>query len=476
LLQKLGFLLFLFQVLKVIMFQGLLAEGVSVKPLSADIRGKPSKPWFSGHYKDFNTTNVRCGSLLSPQQCGEICGEEMARTSKNLTAVDVKSRTKIGRHADGDGLYLNIAKGGSKSWVFLWMKDGTRREMGLGSYPTISLADARTKVEECRKIVAAGGNAIAMRNVEQPKTFGEAADEFISSMEGGWRNDKHGDQWRMTLGDAYCKSIRSKSVEEVNTDDVLKILTPIWQTKAETASRLRGRIERVIDYAKVKGWRQGENPALWRGHLKGALPTRQKLQRGHHAEQWANKALPAFIERLQGAEAMSARALEFLILTAARSGEMLGANWPEFDMDAALWTVPADRMKAGKEHRVPLSDRALALVKALHEARVSDYVFPGEKKGRPLSGMAFAMLMRRMKVGAFTPHGFRSAFRDWCGDETTFQREVAEAALAHEAGNKVEAAYHRSDALKKRRNLMVAWERYCLKPKQNNILNMPARA
>jgi integrase len=251
------------------------------------------------------------------------------------------------------------------------MKGGRRREMGLGPYPAVSLADARGKADDCRRIVAAGGDPIGVRDQEQPKTFGECADAFIASMAGGWRNDKHVAQWRMTLGDAYCKSIRSKSVADVSTEDVLKILSPIWQSKAETASRIRGRIERVLDFARVKGWRQGENPALWRGHLKGALPARQKLQRGHHAAM-AYADLPGFIERLQGAEAMSARALEFLILTAARSGEVLGAKWQEFDLDGAVWTVPADRMKAGKEHRVPLSDRALGIVKALQEVRVSD--------------------------------------------------------------------------------------------------------
>lgn len=384
----------------------------------------------------------------------------MAWTSKKLSAPDVKNRTKAGRHADGNGLYLNIAKGGSKSWVFIWMKDGRRREMGLGGYPAVSLADARVKADECRKAVAAGVDPIASRKVESPKTFGDCADEFIKLMEAGWRNEKHVAQWRMTLGDAYCKSIRSKLVAEISTDDVLRILTPIWQSKAETASRLRGRIERVLDYAKVKGWRQGENPALWRGHLKGALPARQKLQRGHHAAMRYTD-VPAFVERLQAAEAMSARALEFLILTAARSGEVLGAKWPEFDLEEAIWVVPAERMKAGKEHRVPLSDRALAIVKALCETRTSDYVFPGEREGRPLSGMAFAMLMRRMDVGKFTPHGFRSAFRDWAGDETSFPREIAEAALAHEVGNKVELAYRRSDALGKRRKLMSAWGKYC---------------
>jgi integrase len=390
----------------------------------------------------------------------------MARTSKNLSALDVKNLTKVGRHADGDGLYLNIAAGGSKSWMFLWMKDGRRREMGLGSYPGVPLADARAKVVECRRIVSAGGDPIAARDTAKPKTFAEAADDFMDSMEGGWRNEKHRDQWRMTLGDVYCSSIRSKAVGDVSTDDVLKILTPIWQQKAETASRLRGRIERVLDYAKVKGWRSGENPALWRGHLKGALPARQKLQRGHHAAM-GYREVPAFVERLRGAEAMAARGLEFLILTAARSGEVLGAQWPEFDLKNAVWTVPADRMKAGKEHRVPLSDRAVEIVKALQEARVSDFVFPGERPKRPLSSMAFAMLLRRMKVESVTPHGFRSAFRDWCGDETTFPRELAEAALAHEVGNKVEAAYRRSDALAKRRKLMDAWARYCSNSKAN---------
>jgi len=245
------------------------------------------------------------------------------------------------------------------------------------------------------------------------------------------------------------------------------VLTPIWHDKAETASRLRGRIERVLDFARAKGWRQGENPALWRGHLKSVLPARQKLQRGHHAAM-PYRDVPAFVERLQGVEAMAARGLEFLVLTVGRSGEVLEARWSEFDLDAAVWTVPAERMKAGKEHRVPLSDRALAIVKDLRETRISDFVFPGHKKGRPLSNMAFHMLMRRMKVDAYTPHGFRSAFRDWVGDETSFAREVAEAALAHEVGNRVELAYRRSDALEKRRKLMAAWANYC-EPRPNIV-------
>ncbi len=393
----------------------------------------------------------------------------MGRASKKLSAIQVKAVTKTGRHGDGDGLYLNVAAGGSKSWVFLWMKEGRRREMGLGAFPAVGLADARVKAENCRRIIAAGGDPLATRTQDKPKTFGEAADAFVASMEGGWRNDKHAAQWRMTLGDAYCKSIRTVPVGDIGTEDVLKILTPIWLKKAETASRLRGRIERVLDFAKIKGWRSGENPALWRGHLKNALPPRQKLQRGHHAAMPYSQ-VPAFVARLQGTEAMAARALEFLILTAARSGEVLGATWAEFDLDDALWTIPATRMKAGRVHRVPLCDRALAIVTQLSELRVNEYVFAGEKKDRPLSSMSLSMLMRRLKVEAATPHGFRSSFRDYAGDETTFPREVAEAALAHEIGNVTETAYRRSDALSKRRKLMENWEAFCLAKHPDNLL------
>ena len=393
----------------------------------------------------------------------------MARELHKLSAVTVKNETKPGRHRDGGGLILNVSATGSKSWTFIWVRDGKKREMGLGSYPTIALAAARERAAECRAILAAGGDPIAERDkVEQQavqeaeagKTFADAVDDFLGSVEGGWRNEKHRAQWRMTLGDAYCKTIRSKAVADISTDDVLGILSPIWQTKNETASRLRGRIERVLDFAKVKGWRSGENPAMWRGHLKNALPARQKLARGHHAAM-PYEDVPAFVTRLRAAEAMAARGLEFLILTAARSGEVLDAQWSEFDIDAGLWTVPAHRMKAGKEHRVPLSDRALEIVKALHEARIHDFVFPGQAKGKPLSNMSFHMLMRRLKVDDFTPHGFRSSFRDWCGDATDYPRELAEAALAHTISSAVERAYRRGDALGKRRKMMQAWADYC---------------
>ncbi|MDR7034469.1 integrase [Mesorhizobium sp. BE184] len=345
------------------------------------------------------------------------------------------------------------------------MKDGKRREMGLGSYPTVTLGTARQRVEECRRQVSEGLDPIAERKKAAPVTFGDAADKFLASMSSSFRNAKHRDQWKMTLGDAYCAALRKRPISAIDTEDVLKVLAPVWQTKAETASRIRGRIERVLDFAAVKGWRAGENPARWRGHLKNALPARQKLARGHHAAM-PYAEVPAFIARLQGAEAMAARGLEFLILNAARSGEVMGAKWPEIDLDAAVWTVPAERMKAGKEHRVPLTPRSAEILKALKEARVSDYVFPGEKKDAPLSTMAFPMLMRRMKVDQYTAHGFRSAFRDWAGDETSFPRELAEAALAHRVGDETERAYRRSDALARRRKLMVAWSDYCFGSKK----------
>ncbi|TPM04524.1 integrase arm-type DNA-binding domain-containing protein [Mesorhizobium sp. B2-3-10] len=383
----------------------------------------------------------------------------MARTLQKLSDTRAKSDSlKVGRHSDGGGLYLNVSPSGSKSWLFMWVKKGKRREMGFGAYPGITLASARKKAIEYRAAVAEGRDPIAEKAKEAEPTFGECSDKFLASMEASWRNDKHRSQWRMTLTE-YCSIIRAKPVSEIDTDDVLEILQPIWNSKAETASRLRGRIERVLDYAKAKGWRIGENPALWRGHLKNVLPARQKLSRGHHAAM-PYVEVPAFLKRLRSAEAMAARALEFLILTAARSGEVYGAEWSEFDLDKGVWIIPAERMKAAAEHRVPLSNSALATVKSLQESRVSKkYVFPGQRTDCPLSSSAMEMLMRRMKVD-YTVHGFRSAFRDWAGDETGFPREIAEAALAHRIGDATERAYRRADAVERRRKLMTAWAEF----------------
>lgn len=404
----------------------------------------------------------------------------MARALNKLTDIECKAKAQPGLHSDGGGLYLNVKPSGSKSWVFVWKqlvtKDGEpktkRTEMGLGGYPAIKLAKARTLASECRTAIAEGRNPLDERKKDVEPTFGECADKFLASMEGQWRNEKHRAQWRTTLSE-YARPLRSMRVSAIGTDDVLKVLSPIWHEKAETASRLRGRIERVLDYAKVRGWRTGENPALWRGHLKSILPARQKLTRGHHAAM-PYRDLPAFMDQLPSKDAMAARALEFLILTAARSGEVLGATWGEMDLERGIWTVPATRMKAGKEHRVPLSERALAIVQALHETRTSDFVFPGQRMNRPLSNMALEMLMRRMKAGVFTVHGFRSAFRDWAGDETHFPRDVAEQALAHRVGDATERAYRRADALDKRRGLMGAWADYCGAVKGANVVSLRA--
>jgi integrase len=394
-----------------------------------------------------------------------------ARPLHKLSDVGVRSeKLKPGRHSDGGGLYLNVSPTGTKSWLFMWVREGKRREMGLGSYPTVSLSKARTKASDCRSAVSEGRDPIAEKRKEAEPTFGECADRYIDSIKSEWRNAKHEYQWNQTLTD-YCKGIRDKRVSEVGTEDVLSVLKPIWQSKNETASRLRGRIERVLDFAKVKGWRTRENPAVWRGHLRNILPKRQKLQRGH-LPAMPYRDVPAFIARVRAAEAMAARALEFTILTVSRSGEALGAKWPEIDFEKKLWTVPKERMKDGQSHAVPLCDRVLKLLKPLSEARRSEFVFPGERRNKPLSNMAMLMLLRRLKAAHLTVHGFRSSFRDWCGDETTFPREIAEAALAHKVGNEVERAYRRSDALEKRRKLMQAWADYCSNAKADNVVRL----
>ena len=287
-------------------------------------------------------------------------------------------------------------------------------------------------------------------------------------MRSSWRNAKHAAQWEMTLLH-YAAPIRRLPVDKITTEDVLSVLKPLWSDKPETASRLRGRVERVLDAAKAQGLRNGENPARWRGHLDQLLPKRQRLTRGHHAAM-AYADVPTFISDLQSRQATAALALEFAILTAARSGEALRARWEEFDLDHAVWVVPAKRMKAGREHRVPLSRRAHKIVKAMHEARDGDFVFPGQKSGKPLSEMALEMVLRRMKIDDVTVHGFRSAFRDWAAECTDFPNEVCEAALAHVIENKAEAAYRRGDLFDKRRKLMDAWASYCTTPSAGKVV------
>jgi integrase len=333
----------------------------------------------------------------------------------------------------------------------------------LGGGRDLSLANARKEAGTLRTILASGGDPRSARAKQERRTFGEVADAYVA-MRPSWRNAKHAAQWAMTLT-KYAAPIRPQMVETISTRDILEVLQPLWQRTPETAERFRGRIENVLDAAKAKGLRTGENPARWRGHLDQLLPKRQRLSRGHHvALPYAE--MPAFMADLRRREAMAARALEFAILTAARSGEVLGATWAEIDLEAAVWTLPAARVKAGREHRVPLSARAVELLRELDATRVavkskpSDPVFPSAKGSKPLSSMGMSMLLRRMG-SAVTVHGFRSAFRDWASETTGFPHQVCERALAHTIGNKAEASYGRGDLFNKRRGLMDAWASYC---------------
>lgn len=378
-----------------------------------------------------------------------------------LTAQQVKSASKPGRLSDGDNLYLKISPKGAKSWVFMWMANGKQRELGLGSATgvgraaTITLAKARERAGEIRAMLANGVDPVVeRRKTKEAMNFGDAADALLKSLDGSWKNDKHRQQWHMVLRE-YAKPLRPKSVREITAEDVLACLQPHWQERPETANRLRMRIEKVLDYAKAKGHREGENPARWKGHLDHLLPKPKKLTRGHH-EAMPYKEVPDFMTALRSASGLGARALEFTILTAARSGETLGATWSEIDLEAALWTVPAERMKAGKEHQVPLTAPAVALLKALPRIKDNPYLFPGAKKGQALSNMTMAKSLKSLKREE-TVHGFRSSFRDFAGNETGVAREIAEECLAHVVGNAVENAYRRSQAVDRRRQLLDLW-------------------
>src|SRR5579885_1919060 len=356
------------------------------------------------------------------------------RQSHKLSHRTVQT-AKPGRYGDGAGLWLVVSPSGARKWVFRFSWQGRVTETGLGSCPAAELAEA-----------------------------------FLAAKQSQWRNLKHRAQLRMTLR-VYCVALWEKPVAEIATADVLAVLQPLWQASPETASRLRGRVEAVLDAAKAQGLRSGENPARWRGHLDKRLARRQKLSRGHHAAM-PYVELPAFIASLRERESAASLALEFLILTAARTGEAIGARWGEIDFVAKVWTVPAERMKAGKEHRVPLSGRAMEILEKLAGEKSGEFIFAGQRRGKPLSSMALAMLLRRMKVKAATAHGFRSSFRDWAGDCTHFPREIAEAALAHAAGDETERAYRRGDALEKRRELMEAWASYCQPKAGSNVIHL----
>jgi integrase len=385
----------------------------------------------------------------------------MARQINRLSARAVDTLRDPGRHADGGGLYLVVEPSGAKRWSFLFRQNGRLREMGLGGKSSVPLAMARDLAAGCRKVIATGGDPIANRRhvVASVPTFGAFADRFLEAKAPGWRNAKHRAQWAMTLT-KYAAPLRSRPVDAILTEHVLAVLKSLWIQKPETASRLRGRIEQVLDAARAAGHRSGENPARWKGHLDQLLPKPKKLSRGHHKAMLYGP-VPSFVAKLVDRPGVASRALEFLILTATRTSETLGARWSEINLENRTWTVPMERMKAGREHRVPLCDRALQILTEAKDFGSNDFVFPGQRPKRPLSGMSMEMLLRRMKVEDVTVHGFRSSFRDWAGDATSFPRELAEAALAHVVGDETEQAYRRSDALQKRRKLMDAWARFC---------------
>jgi len=382
------------------------------------------------------------------------------RPTKRLNHAAIPSMTKPGRHADGEGLYLVIDRNGARRWAFLFRWDGKLKEMGLGGCSKVSLAMARKAAAEAREHLGARINPIAARRaIREVPTFGQMADEMIAIVAKESRNAKHLAGWKLTLG-THAAPLRAKKVNEIGTDDVLAVLKPLAETRQETASRLRGRIERVLDAARAKGFRSGENPARWDGHLAHHLPKRRKDARGHHAAM-PYAGVPSFVAELAERSATTSLALEFLILNAARSNEVLGARWDEIDIGAKVWTVPANRMKAGREHRVPLSSRAVAILEKAAARRTGTYVFPGSAKGadkdRPLSTNALRALLIRAAHADVTPHGFRSSFRTWAGDASTFPREIAEAALAHVIGDAAEQSYNRGDALERRRALMDTW-------------------
>ena len=392
------------------------------------------------------------------------------RASEKLTAVQVQKMTEPGRYADGNGLYLQIAPGGSKQWLLRYMRDDVARQMGLGSVSVFSLKEARERARKFRQQLADGIDPIDARKGQRLAdkaqaakrvTFRDAAAQYIESQRAGWKNEKHGAQWTATLETYAYPTIGDLPVSEIDTAHVVKILEPIWATKSETASRVRGRIESVLAWATVREYRRGDNPARWRGHLDKLLPAKGKVRRVEHHDAMPYDDVPAFMATLREMTSLSARALEFTILTAARTGETIGARWSEIDFRTEVWTVPGERTKSGREHRVPLSGRAVALLNSLPREEGNDHVFIGARKGKGLSNMAMLELLRGMDGNGLTVHGFRSSFRDWAGEQTNHPREVAEAALAHVVKDQTEAAYRRGDALEKRRKLMQAWAGYC---------------
>jgi integrase len=393
----------------------------------------------------------------------------MAR-QPGLTARQVETIRKPGLFGDGGGLYLRVTATGGKFWVYRYMLDGRRRDMGLGSVELFSLAEARRRAIEARRLRADGIDPIDARQTNRQvkvvatakaMTFRACADRYIEAHKAGWRSPKHAAQWPVSLATYAYPVIGELPVPAIDTGLVMKVIEPIWTAKPETASRIRGRIESVLDWATAHGHRQGENPARWRGHLENLLPKKTKVRRVEHHSALPYSEIAAFMIALRQQQGVAARAFEFAILTAARSGEVIGARWDEINLDERLWTVPGKRMKSGREHRVPLAESAIAVLEQMAAIRSSPYVFPGQGAGQPLGTTGLLFQINRLGRAGLTVHGFRSTFSDWCAEQTNFTSEVREMALAHAVGDKVEAAYRRGDLFDKRRQLAEAWGRYC---------------
>ena len=412
--------------------------------------------------------------------------DEMARLWERLTALQVKRATRPGMHADGGGLYLYVQAGGGKSWVFRYMLNGRAREMGLGPAHTISLSEARDMARDARRLKFDGIDPIDQRRSARSRsrqdtssgfTFKQAASAYINANKAGWRNEKHAVQWQSTLTTYADPIFEDRDVSEIDTGLVLAVLEPIWSDKPETASRVRGRVEAVLDWATARGLRGGENPARWKGHLEKLLPAKSRVHKVEHHAALPYADLPTFMAALAAQAGAAARALEFTILTAARTGEVIGAEWNEFDLANHVWIVPANRMKGHKEHRVPLTAPVVEILKARQEEYASIVrrvmaskgqiapeeipatgpVFWGSLFGKKLSNMAMLAVLKRMKRADLTAHGFRSTFRDWAAETTEHRSEIVEMALAHTIDNKVEAAYRRGDLFEKRKLLMSDW-------------------
>jgi len=401
--------------------------------------------------------------------CGKQAGAEMVRALHRLSNLKVERAKRPGMYADGGSLYLRVAEGGSKQWIFRYTVNGRNRDMGLGPVHTLTLAEARERATEARKLRLDGIDPIANKRARvaalraadaKAKTFADCVKGFIEDNESSWTSVKHRRQWETSLIKYTYPILGSLPVAAIDTPLVLRVLKPIWDAKRETASRLRGRIENVLGWATVHHYRSGDNPARWNGLLEHALPA---VVKGDHHAALPYTQVASFMQALRKDTGIVARALEFITLTAVRLGEATGATWDEIDLEAKTWTIPASRMKADQEHRVPLSDAAISVLKTVREIRQSDYVFAGFKPGRPIGGDALRELIKKLAGADVTVHGLRSTFRDWAAEQTNVQREVAEVALAHAIPDAVEAAYRRGDLFDKRRKLMGAWAAYCAK-------------